>query len=36
MLEKGHKHDFTVDVWSVGVLAYELLTGLSPFAPRDR
>lgn len=33
MLEIEHKHDHTVDIWSVGVLCYELLTGLSPFAP---
>lgn len=36
MLEKERKYDFSVDIWSVGVLTYELLTGLSPFAPRDR
>lgn len=35
MLEKSHKHDFSVDIWSVGVLIYELLTGISPFAPSD-
>lgn len=31
MLEKGHKHDYRVDVWSIGVLIYELCTGDSPF-----
>jgi len=35
MIEKGHKHDRGVDIWSVGVLAYELLSGCSPFSPVD-
>lgn len=35
MVEKGSKHDEKVDIWSVGVLAFELLTGSSPFSPAD-
>ena len=35
MIEKGHQHDTGVDIWSVGVLTYELLSGLSPFSPAD-
>lgn len=33
MLEKKPQHDHTVDVWAIGVLCIELLTGLSPFSP---
>jgi serine/threonine protein kinase len=36
MLTKKHEHDFSVDIWAIGVLAYELSSGLSPFAPKDR
>jgi len=35
MIEKNHQHDTGVDIWSVGVLAFELLTGYSPFSPLD-
>lgn len=28
---EGKKHDFTVDVWSMGVLTYEFLVGNAPF-----
>lgn len=35
MLDRSHKHDHTVDIWSIGVLTYELLTGQSPFAPKE-
>ena len=33
MVESGHQHDHMVDIWAVGVLVYELLTGKSPFSP---
>lgn len=27
MLKKDHKHDYRVDLWSIGVLIYELCSG---------
>lgn len=30
---KGKKHDEKLDVWTLGVLAFELMTGKSPFSP---
>lgn len=32
---KGGEHDEGVDIWAVGVLAYELLAGKAPFTPKD-
>jgi serine/threonine protein kinase len=35
MLDRSHKHDHTVDIWGVGILCYELLTGMAPFSPKE-
>jgi serine/threonine protein kinase len=32
---KGHKYDEKVDLWAIGILAYELLLGKSPFEIYD-
>jgi serine/threonine protein kinase len=31
----GTGHDEKLDLWSLGVLIYELLTGKAPFAPEN-
>lgn len=28
---RGEQHDYKVDVWAIGILAYELATGKTPF-----
>jgi len=28
---QGKNYDFSVDLWSIGVLTYELITGNAPF-----
>lgn len=33
MADSNHKHDYRVDIWSVGVLIFELLAGYAPFSP---
>lgn len=35
MADRNHKHDHTVDIWSIGVLVFELLTGKAPFSPEQ-
>ena len=30
---KESGHDESLDIWSIGVLIFELLTGKAPFAP---
>ena len=33
---RGEGHNESLDCWCLGVLTYELLTGLNPFAPRTQ
>ena len=32
----GNKYDEKVDIWAIGVLAYELMVGYSPFEINDQ
>jgi serine/threonine protein kinase len=32
MVDPSHIHDYRVDIWSIGVLIFELCTGSSPFS----
>lgn len=36
MLEVAEGYDESVDIWSVGVMAYEFLTGTTPFYDKDQ
>lgn len=30
----GHEQDEKVDIWGLGILLFEILTGISPFSPK--
>jgi serine/threonine protein kinase len=33
---KGNSYDSKVDVWSIGIMFYEMITGFVPFTGRNR
>jgi len=35
MANKLHNHDHNVDIWAIGVLIFEFLSGDAPFMPTD-
>ena len=32
---EGKSHDESLDIWCIGVLMYEMITGLPPFTPME-
>jgi serine/threonine protein kinase len=36
MAEKSHSHNESVDIWAVGILAFELMSGRPPFSPTQK
>ena len=32
----SQNYDFQVDIWCIGILTYELLTGKAPFSGKDK